>query len=103
MGSRIAGADWTLFVIAGMCQLFLSTSMATSGMTSWTWRLTGMRKSGETGRDRPLVFGWATVDEYRKMSAVIVVIVIILAAYLTTQRVLIPVLIVLGLCFRLWV
>ncbi len=68
-------------------------------MTSWTWRLTGMRKAGGPGRDRPLVFGWATVDEYRKMSAVIVVLVIILAAYLTTQRVFTPVLIVLGLCF----
>ncbi|HJX57004.1 MAG TPA: prenyltransferase [Methanoregula sp.] len=93
-----AGADWTLFVIAGVAALLIH-------IDGHIWNdimdleIDRHEKSGETGRDRPLVFGWATVDEYRKMSAVIVILVVILGAYLTTQRVFTPVLIVLGLCF----
>ncbi len=93
-----AGADWTLFVIAGVAALLIH-------IDGHIWNdimdleIDRHEKSGETGRDRPLVFGWATVSEYRKMSAIVVIIVLILAAYLTTQRVFTPVLIVLGLCF----
>ena len=83
------GADWTLFVIAGVAALLIH-------IDGHIWNdimdleIDRHEKSGETGRDRPLVFGWATVDEYRKMSAVIVVLVVILGAYLTTQRVFTP-------------
>ncbi len=56
-------------------------------------------KSRETGRDRPLVYGWATVRDYRILSATITVVVLILAAYLTTRREYIPVLIILGFIF----
>ncbi len=56
-------------------------------------------KSRETGRDRPLVFGWATVDEYKRMSAVITVLIVILAAYLTTQRIVMPLLFIIGFSF----
>jgi 1,4-dihydroxy-2-naphthoate octaprenyltransferase len=56
-------------------------------------------KSRETGRDRPLVFGWATVGDYRKMSAIITVTVIILTAYLTIERIFIPLLVLLGFLF----
>ena len=93
-----SGADWTLFVIAGVAALLLH-------IDGHIWNdildleIDRNEKSKETGRDRPLVFGWATIDEYRKLSVVIVVVVIILAAYLTTQRVFTPLLIVLGLCF----
>ncbi len=56
-------------------------------------------KSAETGRDRPLVYGWATVADYRRLSAMITIIVVILAAGLTAQRVLIPILFVIGFFF----
>ncbi len=56
-------------------------------------------KSRETGRDRPLVYGWATVDEYKKISAAVVVVVVLLAAFLTLQREFIPLLIILGFFF----
>jgi 1,4-dihydroxy-2-naphthoate octaprenyltransferase len=56
-------------------------------------------KSGETGRDRPLVNGWATVGDYRRMSAVITVLALGLAAGLALQRPLIPLLLVLGFFF----
>jgi 4-hydroxybenzoate polyprenyltransferase len=93
-----SGADWTLFVIAGVAALLLH-------IDGHIWNdimdleIDRHEKSKETGRDRPLVFGWATVDEYRKMSVVIVILVIVLAAYLTTQRIFTPVMIVLGFSF----
>jgi 4-hydroxybenzoate polyprenyltransferase len=96
--SGFSGADWTLFVIAGVAALLLH-------IDGHIWNdimdleIDRHEKSKETGRDRPLVFGWATVDEYRKMSVVIVILVIVLTAYLTTQRIFTPILIILGLCF----
>jgi 4-hydroxybenzoate polyprenyltransferase len=96
--SGFSGADWTLFVIAGVAALLLH-------IDGHIWNdimdleIDRHEKSKETGRDRPLVFGWATVDEYRKMSVVIVILVIVLAAYLTTQRIFTPILIILGFCF----
>ncbi len=56
-------------------------------------------KSRHTGRDRPLVFGWATIPEYRAISAGITCIVILLAAYLTLYRSFIPVLFLIGFFF----
>jgi len=56
-------------------------------------------KSKETGRDRPLLLGWATVDEYKKISRGIIFLVMVLALYLTTQRLLMPLLLAIGLFF----
>lgn len=91
-------ADWNLFVIAGAAALLVH-------IDSHIWNdimdqeLDRHEKSLETGRDRPLVYGWATADQYRKISAIVVVMVVILAAYLTTQRMFIPPLILLGFIF----
>jgi 4-hydroxybenzoate polyprenyltransferase len=93
-----SGANWSLFVIAGVAALLIH-------IDGHIWNdimdleIDRREKSKETRRDRPLVYGWATVDEYRKLSAGIVVLVIVLAAYLTTQRPCIPVLIILGFLF----
>ena len=92
------GPDWTLFGIAGVAALLIH-------IDGHIWNdimdleIDRREKSRETGRDRPLVYGWASVGEYRKISAVIVVLVLVLAAYLTTQRIFTPVLIILGFCF----
>jgi 4-hydroxybenzoate polyprenyltransferase len=93
-----SGANWSFFVIAGVAALLIH-------IDGHLWNdimdleIDRREKSKETRRDRPLVYGWATVDEYKKMSAVIVVLVIVLAAYLTTQRTFFPVLIILGFLF----
>jgi len=93
-----SGADWPLFGIAAVAALLLH-------IDGHIWNdimdleIDRREKSRETGRDRPLVYGWATVAGYRKLSAVIVGIVIILAAYLTTQRVYMPAFVLLGFCF----
>jgi 4-hydroxybenzoate polyprenyltransferase len=95
---KVSGANWSLFVIAAVAALLIH-------IDGHIWNdimdleIDRREKSKETRRDRPLVYGWATVDEYRKLSAGIVVLVIVLAAYLTTQRPYIPVLIILGLLF----
>src|SRR5512136_991677 len=93
-----SGANWSLFVIAAVAALLIH-------IDGHIWNdimdleIDRREKSKETRRDRPLVYGWATVDEYRKMSTVIVVLVIVLTVYLTTQRTFIPVLIILGFLF----
>ena len=93
-----SGADWSLFVIAGVAALLVH-------IDGHIWNdimdleIDRQEKSRETGRDRPLVYGWATVAEYRKMSAIITVLVVVLAVYLTTQRIFIPLLIILGFFF----
>lgn len=93
-----SGADWSLFVIAAVAALLIH-------IDGHLWNdimdldIDRREKSKETRRDRPLVYGWATVEEYRKLSAVIVVLVVVLAAYLTIQRPFIPVLIILGFLF----
>ena len=93
-----SGADWTLFVIAGVAALLVH-------IDGHIWNdimdleIDRHEKSRETGRDRPLVYGWATVGEYRKMSAIIILLVVVLAAYLTTQRICIPLLFILGFFF----
>lgn len=92
------GADWILFVIAAMIALLIH-------IDGHIWNdimdleIDRQEKSRETGRDRPLVFGWATMGDYRKMSAIITVLVVVLAAYLTAQRVFIPLLVLLGFFF----
>jgi len=96
--ARIAGADWGLFAVAALIALLIHVDahLWNDIMDQKTDR---HEKSRETGRDRPLVFGWATVDEYRKMSVVIIALVLVLAAYITTQRPLMPLLLALGLFF----
>src|SRR5512136_1915368 len=79
------GANWSFFFIAGVAALLIH-------IDGHIWNdimdleIDRREKSKETRRDRPLVYGWATVDEYMKLSAGIVVLVIVLAASLTTQR-----------------
>ena len=93
-----SGADWGLFVIAALIALLIHVDghLWNDIMDLETDR---HEKSKETGRDRPLLLGWATADEYKKISAAIIVLVVVLAAYLTTQRLLMPLLLTIGLFF----
>jgi 1,4-dihydroxy-2-naphthoate octaprenyltransferase len=93
-----SGADWGLFALAALAALLIHVDghLWNDIMDLETDR---HEKSKETGRDRPLVFGWATVEEYKKISAGVIVLVVILAAYLTTQRLLMPFLLAIGLFF----
>ncbi|WP_440951220.1 prenyltransferase [Methanosphaerula subterraneus] len=96
-----SGSDWTLFVIASMTALLIHID-AHLWNDIMDLEIDRQEKSRETGRDRPLVFGWATVGDYRKMSAIITVLVVVLAAYLTAQRIVIPLLVALGFFFNYW-
>jgi 4-hydroxybenzoate polyprenyltransferase len=93
-----SGADWNLFGIAALAALLVHVD-------GHIWNdimdleIDRQEKSRETGRDRPLVYGWATVRDYRILSAIISVVVLILAAYLTIRREYIPFLIILGFFF----
>ncbi|MBP1930008.1 1,4-dihydroxy-2-naphthoate octaprenyltransferase [Methanolinea mesophila] len=91
-------ARWGLFVLA-IAGAFLVHIDAHIWNDIMDQEIDRREKSEETGRDRPLLNGWATVSDYRKMSAVITVLVVIIAAYLTTQRIYIPLLFVLGFFF----
>lgn len=93
-----AGAEWTLFVIAVVAALLVHID-AHIWNDIMDFEIDRQEKSRETGRDRPLLNGWATVSDYRKMSAIITVLVVILAAYLTTQRIFIPLLFFIGFIF----
>lgn len=92
------GADWGLFVIAVLAALLVH-------IDAHLWNditdleIDRREKSRETGRDRPLVFGWATVRDYRRISAIVTAVVVVLAAYLALYRVFIPLLILLGFLF----
>ena len=91
-------AGWGMFIIAAIAALLIH-------MDAHIWNdimdleIDRHEKSRETGRDRPLVYGWATVADYRRMSAIITVLVVVLAAYLTIYRVYIPVLFIIGFFF----
>ena len=94
----VSGVDWNLFVIAAVAALLLH-------IDGHIWNdimdleIDRHEKSRETRRDRPLVYGWATIDEYKKISAIVTAVVVILAAYLTTQRIFIPLFILTGFFF----
>jgi 1,4-dihydroxy-2-naphthoate octaprenyltransferase len=94
----VAAADWSLFVIAVIAALLVH-------IDAHIWNdimdieIDRREKSKETGRDRPLVNRWATVKDYRIMSAIVTITVVVLAAYLTIYRVFIPLLFVLGFFF----
>jgi 4-hydroxybenzoate polyprenyltransferase len=91
-------ANWGLFALAGVAALLLH-------IDGHIWNdimdldIDRHEKSKETGRDRPLVYGWATVAEYKKMSAIILIVVVILVAFLTFQRIWIPLLFAIGFVF----
>ena len=93
-----SGADWSLFVLAVVAALLIHID-AHLWNDIMDLEIDRHEKSRETGRDRPLVYGWATVGDYRKMSAVITVLVVVLAAYLTTQRIVMPLLFLIGFFF----
>jgi len=92
------GADWCLFVIAVVAALLVHID-AHIWNDIMDLEVDRHEKSKETKRDRPLVYGWATVGDYRKMSAIITILVVVLAAYLTMQRILIPFLFIIGFFF----
>lgn len=92
------GANWELFVLAVVAALLVH-------IDAHIWNdimdveVDRHEKSEETRRNRPLVCGWATVGDYRKMSGIITCLVVVLAAYLTTQRIFIPLLFTIGFFF----
>ncbi len=93
-----SGADWYLFVLAVVAALLVH-------IDAHIWNdimdveVDRHEKSEETGRNRPLVAGWATVGDYRKISAIITCLVVVLAGYLTTQRMYIPLFFIIGFFF----
>ena len=93
-----ASADWWLFVIAVIAAVLIHID-AHIWNDIMDLEIDRREKSRETRRDRPLVFGWATIAEYRALSAAVTCIAIILAVYLTIYRVFIPVLFAIGFFF----
>lgn len=91
-------AEWDLFLIAAFAA-FLVHVDAHIWNDIMDINIDRYEKSRETGRDRPLVYGWATVEEYRTMSFILTTIVVILAAYLTVFRIWMPLFFVLGFLF----
>ncbi len=93
-----SAADWGLFAIAVVAAVLVH-------IDAHIWNdimdldIDRQEKSRETGRDRPLVYGWATVDDYRRMSAIITVAVVVLVGWLTVQRIYMPLLFLLGFFF----
>jgi 1,4-dihydroxy-2-naphthoate octaprenyltransferase len=91
-------AEWDLFLIAAFAAVLVHVD-------AHIWNdimdldIDRREKSRETGRDRPLVYGWATVGEYKTMSLILTTVVVILAAYLTTFRIWMPLLFLLGFFF----
>jgi 1,4-dihydroxy-2-naphthoate octaprenyltransferase len=93
-----SAADWNLFAIAvtGALLIHIDAHLWNDIMDLEVDR---HEKSRETGRERPLVNGWATVEDYRRMSAAITILVVILAGYLAMQRIFIPFLFLIGFFF----
>lgn len=94
----LSGIDWGLFVMTVVAALFIH-------LDAHIWNdITDLEvdrheKSRETGRDRPLVSGWATVGDYKNLSLLITILIIVLAAFLTMQRIYIPLLFIMGFFF----
>ncbi|KQC04750.1 MAG: hypothetical protein APR53_02770 [Methanoculleus sp. SDB] len=92
------GADWRLFVVAVIAALLVH-------IDAHLWNdimdveVDRHEKSKETKRDRPLVYGWATVGDYKKMSLIITIIAVLLAAYLSIERIFMPLLFIIGFFF----
>ncbi len=94
----VTTADWSLFLVA-VIAAFLAHIDAHIWNDVMDLEVDRREKSKETGRDRPLVNGWATIQDYRIMSTVVTVTAFILAGYLAIYRVFILLLVVLGLFF----
>jgi 1,4-dihydroxy-2-naphthoate octaprenyltransferase len=94
----VTGADWRLFVIAVAAVLLVHID-AHIWNDITDFEVDRLEKSKETKRDRPLVYGWATIGDYKKMSAIITILVVVIAAYLTMQRIFIPLLFIVGFFF----
>jgi 1,4-dihydroxy-2-naphthoate octaprenyltransferase len=94
----IDGAEWGLFVLA-----VIAASLVHIDAHIWNdimdIEIDRGEKSAETGRDRPLVVGWATIADYRKMSAIVTIVAVILALFLAIYRIFIPFLFLLGFSF----
>jgi 1,4-dihydroxy-2-naphthoate octaprenyltransferase len=93
-----AGADWGLFSIAVFAAVLVHID-AHLWNDIMDLEIDRGEKSRETGRDRPLILEWATVKNYRTMSAIITILIVVLVAYLTMYRVFIPLLFLLGFFF----
>jgi len=91
-------ADWGLFLIAVIAAVLVHVD-AHIWNDIMDLEVDRREKSRETGRDRPLVMGWATVGDYRALSALITVLVLALGTRLTMERIFIPVLFVIGFFF----
>ena len=91
-------AEWSLFLIAAFAA-FLVHVDAHIWNDIMDLDIDRREKSRETGRDRPLVAGWATVGEYKTMSLILTTLVVILTAYLTVYRIWMPLLFLLGFFF----
>jgi 1,4-dihydroxy-2-naphthoate octaprenyltransferase len=94
----LRGADWSLFLIAVAAAVLVHVD-AHVWNDIMDLEVDRQEKSRETGRDRPLVLGWASVGDYKVLSALITMLVVILAAHLTTQRMFVPFLFVIGFFF----
>jgi 4-hydroxybenzoate polyprenyltransferase len=91
-------AEWGLFLVAAFAA-FLVHVDAHIWNDITDLEIDRYEKSKETGRDRPLVYGWATISDYKMMSLIITGVVVILTAYLTIYRIWMPLLFLLGFLF----
>ncbi|HDQ07450.1 MAG TPA: prenyltransferase [Methanoculleus sp.] len=93
-----SGANWGLFAIAVVAALpvHIDAHIRNDIMDVEVDR---HEKSRETGRNRPLVAGWATLGDYKKISVIVTCLVVVLAGYLTTQRMYIPLFFIIGFFF----
>jgi 1,4-dihydroxy-2-naphthoate octaprenyltransferase len=96
--TRSGQASWGLFALA-----VLAAALVHIDAHLWNdivdLEIDRNEKSRETGRDRPLVCGWATIGEYHALSAIITTAAILLSAYLTLSRILIPLMFLIGFSF----
>jgi 4-hydroxybenzoate polyprenyltransferase len=91
-------AEWSLFLVATLAA-FLVHIDAHIWNDITDLEIDRREKSRETGRDRPLVYGWATIREYKTMSLILTVIVVILTTFMTFYRIWMPLLILVGFLF----
>ncbi len=93
-----SGANWSLFGIAAMAALLVH-------IDAHLWNdimdldVDRNEKSQETKRIRPLINGWATIADYKKMSGFIIILVLALVIFTTLNRPYMPFLFVLGFFF----
>jgi 4-hydroxybenzoate polyprenyltransferase len=91
-------AEWGLFLIAAFAAFLIHVD-AHIWNDITDLEIDRQEKSRETGRDRPLVCGWATISDYKTMSLILTSVVVILTAYLTIYRIWMPLLVLVGFFF----